>query len=356
MVDSAQRRLPGAPNNSNWNFSIGLGATVTGDGNTVHTLGQGVAGQTFIGEATFSGTGTTEFQSNVTISAPNNTSLTFGRSVTTDATTTWTSNNANQQGNVIVTGSWTNNGTLNRTQTNNNGGLQLNGTGSFTNSATGILNVTGGNDFVVSGGGTFDNSGTINVDGGELNVNAVTFNALANSSVNLSNNGSFIGNTTFDNADLSGSGTVTGNVTVANGGSISPGNSPGTLNVTGDLTVDASTVSMELGGLTAGTEYDVLNVSGTLAFQNGASVALQFFGTYDLTTAAPGDRFDIITTGTALSGLTPGSFDFSAVGGTGFWSTDITGTSASITFVPEPSSLAFLGLGVVGFAFRRRRS
>jgi autotransporter-associated beta strand protein len=66
---------------------------------------------------------------------------------------------------------------------------------------------------------------------------------------------------------LGGSGTV-GQVACL-GGQINPGNSPGKLN-TGSLSADAnSVVTFDLGGLVAGTNYDQLNVSGTVAL-NGA--------------------------------------------------------------------------------------
>eukprot|EP01034_Spumella_vulgaris_P019072 gene19072-24377_t len=79
------------------------------------------------------------------------------------------------------------------------------------------------------------------------------------------------GNVTFANAlnlgtgTLGGSGTITA-PSVTAGGIVAPGNSPGALTLTGDLTLLATATSrFEIGGLTAGTQYDTLNVSGTAA-------------------------------------------------------------------------------------------
>ena len=158
----------------------------------------------------------------------------------------------------------------------------------------------------------------------------------------------------YVNTTLGGSGEVTGNVTVTDGGMISPGNSPGTLTVNGDLTVDGTTITIELGGLAPGT-FDVLNVLGAVSVLNTPTVAFKFFGDYDENTAMKGDMFTFFT---AESGLDSGplAFDFSAVGGTEFWTTHVTGTSASVTYVPEPSSLVMLSVGAFGVTFRRRRS
>src|SRR3546814_16629236 len=57
----------------------------------------------------------------------------------------------------------------------------------------------------------------------------------------------------------------TGAVSVASGGSLAPGNSPGRLS-TGDLTLAAgSTLTVEIDGTAAGTEYDQIAVTGSVA-------------------------------------------------------------------------------------------
>ncbi len=68
----------------------------------------------------------------------------------------------------------------------------------------------------------------------------------------------------FDLVDggLGGSGTVAANVT--SGGLIAPGNSAGTLAVAGDLTMTSTAaLAFEIGGLSQGTKYDFLSVSGS---------------------------------------------------------------------------------------------
>ncbi|MCH9792582.1 MAG: cadherin domain-containing protein, partial [Planctomycetes bacterium] len=65
-------------------------------------------------------------------------------------------------------------------------------------------------------------------------------------------------------ATLNGSGTVDAPVTVNSGGHLVPGSSPGIIS-TGDLTLAAgSTLNIEIDGTTAGTEYDQIQVTGTV--------------------------------------------------------------------------------------------
>lgn len=72
---------------------------------------------------------------------------------------------------------------------------------------------------------------------------------------------------------LIGSGTLSSNL--VNGGSVSPGASPGTINVSGNYTQNVTGVlEMELGGTTAGTEYDQLVVSGSAALDGTLQVSL----------------------------------------------------------------------------------
>jgi autotransporter-associated beta strand protein len=127
-----------------------------------------------------------------------------------------------------------------------NGGLWKNGTGTLT--------LTGVNTY----------TGNTNVEVGKLVVNG----ALS-SAVRVLKNGSFGGN-----ANITGS--------LTNLGTLAPGNSPGTINITGNY-LEAGTLDIEVWGLTAGTQHDQVNVSGTATFQSGSTLKVtKTGGTFDL--------------------------------------------------------------------------
>src|SRR5690606_14048323 len=77
------------------------------------------------------------------------------------------------------------------------------------------------------------------------------------------------------NGTISGSGTLhVLDGTFINEGKIAPGNSAGILSVSGSVTNTASSVlSIELGGLTVGTQYDRLAISGTIAIDGTLDVS-----------------------------------------------------------------------------------
>jgi hypothetical protein len=73
---------------------------------------------------------------------------------------------------------------------------------------------------------------------------------------------------------LSGTGTIAGNVNNV-AGTVTPGASPGILTITGNYTQGASgTLGMEIGGLTAGTQYDQLVVGGSTSLAGTLNTAL----------------------------------------------------------------------------------
>ena len=91
---------------------------------------------------------------------------------------------------------------------------------------------------------------------------------------------------------LTGTGSV--GPDLRNGGRVAPGSSPGTLTVTDDYTQTAAgTLVVELGGLEASTEYDVLDVADDAAL--GGTLEVKAIGGYRFT--AHGDRFQVIKTG-----------------------------------------------------------
>ncbi len=143
---------------------------------------------------------------------------------------------------------------------------------------------------------------------------------------------------------VSGAGPFTGTGTVYFEGDLRPGNSPASVLYEGDLVFGgASTLTLELGGNALGSQYDHLNVGGTL-FADGALEVLLYDG------FAPhfGDTFDLFDTGAII-----GSFDdvnLPDLTGDLTWDDSQLSTSGTLRVVPEPgvgmllaSALAVLG-------------
>ncbi|HEX8913094.1 MAG TPA: autotransporter-associated beta strand repeat-containing protein, partial [Humisphaera sp.] len=215
---------------------------------------------------------------------------------------------------------------------------------------TGTLAATG-----ASGGLTKTGAGTLTLTGANTYAGTTTVSAGT-----LVVNGSLASGSTVNNGGtLGGSGTIAGAVTANSGSTVSPGNSPGVLS-TGTLTLAAgSTALMEINGTTAGTQYDQLNVTGTVTLGGGAlQVALGY-------TPLVGDTFRLINNdGTAdpvvgtFAGLPTSGSTFQSGGATfainyaGGDGNDVTLT----TTVPEPASAgALLAAAAAGLLARRRR-
>jgi fibronectin-binding autotransporter adhesin len=165
---------------------------------------------------------------------------------------------------------------------------------------------------------------------------------------------------------LQGTGTIAGPVSVS--GNLSPGNSPGILTV-GSLTLlGSSTTSIEINDIVRGVSYDGIDITGTSSPLTYGGVLSIAFG--NASAFANGQTFDIFNFTSLFSG------SFSSVTSSGFYAgswTDIgSGTyqfvsggqtltfspsTGDIIVVPEPATLAVVGLGLVGgaAALRRRR-
>lgn len=234
----------------------------------------------------------------------------------------------------------------------------------------------GSNDPAHSGnwfsGQIADNSGT----GGTL-----SFDKIGSSTQVLSGNNTYTGATTVragnlvvngsistsilttveSGATLSGSGFV-GALTVEAGGRIAPGNSPGILS-TGDYN-QAGTLSLEINGTATGSEYDQVNVTGTVTLSGMLTLTMTDF------TPAAGNLFFVINNdGTdaisgTFSGLAQGA-EFTMDGW--LWSISYDANFGSNTFdsgndvalrslaaIPEPSTVVLGGLGLLALLRRRR--
>ncbi|MBX3415726.1 MAG: hypothetical protein KF708_23785 [Pirellulales bacterium] len=177
---------------------------------------------------------------------------------------------------------------------------------------------------------------------GRINVGAGTLDATPQGTLRLGPGGV-----------LAGTGTVEGNVLI-DGGLVAPGFSPGTLTIDGSLTYgSSSTLSMEIGGLAKGIDYDHMSVSGDLSL--GGMLELSFINGFRPSEL---DSFELFSVG--------GSFDDSQLSivwlgvPQGFqYHTylDEAAYGVVITAVPEPSTLvlgAVAACGGLGIVLRRR--
>jgi autotransporter-associated beta strand protein len=176
--------------------------------------------------------------------------------------------------------------------------------------------------------------------------------------------GTIAGPVTVSAGTLGGTGTIAGAVTVQGGATLAPGLSPGVIN-TGDLNL-AGVALIEIEGTALGTQYDNINVTGTVTI---AGATLTVAGAH---VPAPGSTFTIITNDGAdpvvgtFAGLAEGAtvtvngkpLTISYVGGTGN-DVVLAAPAPAAQAIPTLSQWALLLLAALvaacGAAFARRR-
>ncbi len=198
----------------------------------------------------------------------------------------------------------------------------------------------------------FDNRGVLTVQAdATLDASGETLHQTTANAVTTVNG--TLKATLFDLAagTLNGSGTLQGSVSAGAGSTIAAGNSPGKLSITGNLTLaDGSSIVVDAFGLTRGTQYDWLAVTGNAAL--GGTVLFDF-GSFE---PAIGNSFAFLTTQT---GVVSGSFD--AVTAAGYTLAvnhglhDVTVTVTGVSPVPEPETWALFAAGLLATAWAARR-
>ena len=225
-------------------------------------------------------------------------------------------------------GSWLNNysemnndGTLNNTGLlSNNSGGTLNNTGTITSTGT-IENEFGATMTLTEGvvdASLIYNAGTFNPNGGILNVD--TFNGDLNNT----------------------------------GGTVCPGHSPGITTINGDYSQDANSMLLiEILGMTSGTEYDVLNVTGSATLGGVLNIDLDYAG------LALGDSFDILIADAILGEFA--SVSNGSINERWIWTLDydLDGSNtvtASVSAVPLPAAAWLFMSAIAGLAGAKRLS
>ncbi len=231
-------------------------------------------------------------------------------------------------------------------------------TTAITNSATGFI---AGHGALRTAG--FTNQGTVAVSGGNADLfGDVTLSAGAKVITSggavttffddVIHNGTEIrtsaGSGTVFFGAVSGAGPFTGTGTVYFEGDLRPGNSPASVLYEGDLVFGGgASLTLEIGGLTLGAQYDHLTIGGTMHADGDLVLAL-----LDGFTPQFGDTFDLLDVGSFTGDFD--SISAPALGGGNAWDFTNLKTTGSVAVVPESGNAALLLTALAVLGLRRR--
>ena len=274
------------------------GGTLTGAGDVT------VLGNFNWTSGTLSGTGGTFLEGTASLNG-GFFSMLNGRTVNNDGTATFTGSGIDVQNNgvwnndegatTVLQGSGVGNFFAGPQAAFNNAGLlQASGTGTVTvsvplsNAGAGTIDVQAGTTLSLGFfPGPFQTAGTVTVEAG---ATFLTGNYTQTGGTTTVDGTLTANNTVFLNGGLlTGGGTINGNVT--NAAELLPGDSPGVLTINGNYTQTADgTLDIEIGGPTAGTQYDRLAISGTAALAGTLNVII-----LNGFVPTPGTAFQVLT-------------------------------------------------------------
>jgi hypothetical protein len=208
--------------------------------------------------------------------------MTLGRVLENDGTVNLRSANNDSSSLYFSNGTVNNNGTWIAAASNATYGTYAYGAAAgqsnvFNNNAAGTF-AKQGQGLVAfdssNGGVAFNNAGTVNAQQGTLQLNSSfsqrggTFN-LGGAAVSSTKTLNILG------GSLSGSGTITGSLANAGTIAVAGDGSAGAITITGNLTqTSTGTLNVDLGGTSAGTQYDQLVVTGSATLDGAVNVSL----------------------------------------------------------------------------------
>jgi hypothetical protein len=230
----------------------------------------------------------------------------------------------------------------------------LNINNALTVGQNGVLTLTGGS--TVTAGASSSNAGAISIGTGSTFSTSGAFNQ-SGGSTKLDGSLMAGGNVFINGGKLLGNGgTVTGNVT--NAGTISPGDTAGTagkLAIVGNyVQTSAGIFQLDIGGLTAGTQFDLVAITQMATLSGTLDISL-----INSFIPSNGEIFTFLTAGGGVSGIfgTTNGLNY----GNGHFTVIYNANNVELAFTgnqqntPEPGTFLLLGSGLLSMAYGVRR-
>ena len=238
-------------------------------------------------------------------------------------------------------------------------GSKLTGSGNYSKTGSGVLEITNGSNAGYTG--------TLSVDGGSVKLTT----GLINATVNVNSGGTLYSDNNYANG-------YAGAIVVNNGGSLTPGdNGYGGFNVTNNTTLNAGSASTF--GVGSLGDFDQVSSGGLTTFGGALTISMDYtpttFGTSP--TFMDGDSWALFSSASFAGDFTTinmtgvyGNVSFTKVDADRWQSSYLgngqefsfftSGANAGVLYaVPEPSTIVFAGIGIAMFGWStltRRRA